>query len=202
MKKPIPLLIIISGPPCSGKTTLAEQLADRYSLPLVNKDGIKESLFDSLGWKDREWSKKLGQATYPLLYYFVESLLRAGKSHIVESNFAPEVATGEFLDLQKKYPFVPFQIQCRTQPEVLFERFRSRALSGLRHPGHVERGPFEEHRSALKDGRLEPLEIGGLLCELDTTDFEKIDYPALYRLLKQAVLGTELHSIAETIESL
>ena len=55
-----PLLIVVTGAPCAGKTTLARRIAETFRLPLIAKDDIKESLFDSLGWKDREWSKQLG----------------------------------------------------------------------------------------------------------------------------------------------
>lgn len=58
------VLIIVLGPPCAGKTTLARRIAQEFQLPLIAKDDIKESLFDSLGWRDREWSKKLGRATF------------------------------------------------------------------------------------------------------------------------------------------
>ena len=91
-----PSLIIVAGPPCTGKSTLALRLAIDLSLPLIAKDHIKEILFDSLGWKDRAWSRQLGQLTYELLYHFVEVELRAGCSCIVESNFAPESATRRF----------------------------------------------------------------------------------------------------------
>lgn len=62
------ILILISGFSCTGKTTLAKLIAKRYSLPLIGRDDIKESLYNSLGYKDREWSKKLGIASYDLLY--------------------------------------------------------------------------------------------------------------------------------------
>jgi len=56
---PKPLLIIISGPPGTGKTTLGKRMANELHLPFVNKDSIKELLFDHLGWHDRAWSRKL-----------------------------------------------------------------------------------------------------------------------------------------------
>jgi adenylate kinase family enzyme len=70
-----PILILISGFSCTGKTTLASKIAKRYLLPSISKDEIKESLYDSLGYSDREWSKKLGIASYDLLYLFMNKLL-------------------------------------------------------------------------------------------------------------------------------
>jgi predicted kinase len=61
-------LIVVSGLPASGKTTLAHLLAAELRLPLVGRDDIKERLFESLGWSDREWSKRLGIASWDLLY--------------------------------------------------------------------------------------------------------------------------------------
>src|SRR5690348_10057954 len=121
-----PFLIIVSGPPASGKTTLARQVARELGLPMLYKDGIKETLFDSLGWQDRAWSKKLGAATYYLLYYFLEAELAAGLSLVIESNFGPP-ANAEFRRLQDKYPFRPFQVMCRADGNTLVERYRARA---------------------------------------------------------------------------
>jgi deoxyadenosine/deoxycytidine kinase len=57
------VLIVVAGPPCTGKTTLAEKIAGKYNLLLLYKDGIKETLMDSLGAENREESRQIGIAT-------------------------------------------------------------------------------------------------------------------------------------------
>ena len=180
----LPLLVIFAGPPCSGKTTLARWLAKELVLPLVAKDDMKESLFDSLGWNDREWSKKLGRATIALMFYFVETELSAGRSLIVESDFDAQSATRTFLELKFKFPFEPLQIQCQSDGQVLVERFKKRAESGMRHPGHVDHLTYEEMRQVLLTGKSERLDIGGTTVEVDTTDFQKLDQAGLLNTIR------------------
>lgn len=177
------VLIIVTGPPCTGKTTLAEKVAAKYNLLLLYKDGIKESLMDSLGAENREESRKIGIATYKVLYILFESVMRTGNSLVIESNFYAEYDSEKLNSLIREYKYTAVQIQCRTESKVLFERYMKRAESGDRHPGHFDM-QYQHVESALKDGRTEPLVIDGHLIDLDTTDFEKIDYTKLYETIE------------------
>jgi predicted kinase len=179
-----PLLIIVSGPPCAGKTALGRRLAKALSLPFINKDGIKESLFETLGWKDREWSKQLGQASSELLWYFAEAQLAAAHSLLIESNFDPTFATSRLLALKAKVDFEPFQVQCMAAGDILFQRFKARAESGERHPGHVDHLNYAEFQSTLTHDRHYTLDIGGSGIEVDTTDFQQIDYERLIHTVR------------------
>lgn len=49
------LMVIITGAPDTGKTTLSKNLTKKLNLPVINKDEIKDLLFDDLGIKDNEW---------------------------------------------------------------------------------------------------------------------------------------------------
>ena len=177
-------LIIILGLPGTGKTTLGKHIARELNLPFVYKDGIKELLFDKFGWSDRAWSRKVGIASYAVLYYFVEAQLSAGRSCIVESNFNATYDTEQFLALKAKYDFEPLQICCIADGEVLFQRFKKRAEAGDRHPGHVETLNLEEFKPGLLRGRDGVMDIGSTVVEVDTTDFEKVDYEGICRRMK------------------
>ena len=81
-------VIIITGYPGAGKTTLGKSLSERFGVPFVSKDEIKEILFDSLGWKDREWSMKLGATSYELMFYFAKKIVETNKPFILETYFS------------------------------------------------------------------------------------------------------------------
>jgi predicted kinase len=168
-------MIIISGLPCTGKTTIGKRIAEKFNLPMISKDHIKESLFNSLGIRDREWSKKLGMATYPILYYFCEENLKAQKSFIVESNFSPQFDTQKMLKLKKEYLENVLIIQCECEGETLFDRFKQRSESGERHAGHVDHLNYEEFKESLLSGRIDILDIGASVIKVNTTNIDDIE---------------------------
>jgi predicted kinase len=182
---PRPLVLIVSGPPCTGKTTLARRLATSLTLPLMTKDTIKEVLFETLGVSDRAWSRRLGAASMELLYIYVEAQLAAGRSRVVEGNFDTVFATPAFQRMAARFSFMSIQVNCVADPAVLAARFQRRARSGERHPGHQDHLPPDPRLDLPIRGRLEPLDIGGHVIELDTTDFAQLDFDQLCARIRQ-----------------
>jgi predicted kinase len=147
-------------------------------MPFIHRDGIKEALFDSLGWSDREWSRKLGGASYHLLFHFARAQLVAGCSVVIESNFGRRSQT-EFDVLRRQVDYVPVQAVCHADASVLLQRYSARVDSGERHPGHVDHLNVEEYKARLLASQPDVLDLGCEVIRVDTTDFSAVDYEGI-----------------------
>ncbi|MFX1251862.1 MAG: AAA family ATPase [Promethearchaeota archaeon] len=177
--------IIISGPPASGKTTMGLKLASELKLPLITKDDFKELLFDSLGWKDREWSKKLGITGMRLLYHVLEANLKVNKPIIIETAFYREFETERLQKLKQRYAAESIQVYCYAEEDILRKRFLERVLNGDRHPGHGDYSVAKNEYNQIDIfDRYGVLEIGGPIIQIDTTDFENINYDLIFQKIK------------------
>ncbi len=130
-----PRLVLITGAPASGKSSLARSLALRYRAHNCSKDSIKEILFDTLGPGDPQWSRRLSDASFALLFALALPLCRADRPLLLEGNFRP----GEH-----ERPLVAVlgggvqlgQILCQASHATRAARLAARARDPRRHAGH------------------------------------------------------------------
>lgn len=172
-------VVIVSGPPGAGKTSLARHLGSALSLPVYSRDVIKESLFGSLGWSDRQWSRRLGTAATAILFAMIGDCLRAGASCVVESNFRPAQSDQPFQRLLARTGARAVQVQCGADGAALVARFTERVRSGERHPGHRDATNADEFRDELERGWYDPLALPGPVLRVDTTTFDPLAWDAL-----------------------
>ncbi len=182
MDSPTPI-VLVTGPPASGKTFVAELVAEGLGVPLIAKDAVKETLFETLGTGDVAWSQRLGRATLALVYWALEAQLRARRPAIVEANFAPDDARAELQALGDRHPLVPLEIHCTAPDDVLLARFAARR--GTRHPGHLDAERTPDIASAIAAGRYRPLGLSQDLLVVDTTSFDYIDADALLQAARE-----------------
>jgi predicted kinase len=157
------LVVVVTGPPASGKTTIAARLAAALALPLLTKDGFKERLFDALGADDVDSSRALGPASFAVLWHALDAVLAAGGSAIVEGNVDSAYGGAAIARLRERHAFDVLQIHCAAPVDVLLERYARRE----RHPGHQD--------AARLDGIRPRLEAEQYLLPLPEDELIRVD---------------------------
>jgi predicted kinase len=131
-------LILVTGAPGSGKSTLAARLVARYGCVLLDKDTIKEALFDVLGTGDARWSRSLSDASFAVQFALAAPLLARGQSLLLEGNFRPGEHEPPLGRLLAARPAACAQILVSAAAEVRAARLAARTHDAGRHAGHAD----------------------------------------------------------------
>lgn len=156
-------IVLVSGPPGSGKTTLARPLAARLGFALLTKDDVKESLYTSLGGVpgDLEFSRRVGAAAMDLLWALAPHCSAA----VLEANFRTqsEYERGRVGALQGERGTAVVEVHRRIPLEEASRRFAERARDERHHPAHVLQEMSPERLAEYE----EPFGLGPVI-EVDT----------------------------------
>tara|TARA_R110002110_G_scaffold107084_1_gene267998 strand:- start:26 stop:574 length:549 start_codon:yes stop_codon:yes gene_type:complete len=84
---PKPKLIVVTGPPGAGKSSLAKTLAEKLQLALLSRDEIKRSLLLDLGCSHADAGDNINRQASERFFATVEQALARGNSLVVEAAF-------------------------------------------------------------------------------------------------------------------
>src|SRR6516162_283974 len=119
-------LIVVSGAPGTGKSTVAAALAADLRWPLLALDAVKEALADVLGLGGEGWSDRVGDAAAEIVFRLAAA-------------FPDAVAEGWWRGARRERALAEFagavEVFCHSDPELAAERSLARREAG-RHPIH------------------------------------------------------------------
>ena len=185
-------IIILTGMPAAGKSTIAAKLSDAFKLPILEKDNLKEGLFDTLGFENYPQKRKLDHAANAVLLRCAEALIKQQVPMIIDNNF--DTASGEQLNkLVTDYDCDCLTIFLGGNTDVFYERYVERDRLHLRHLGHILQEHYPPREGDCLDytmtreefaEKFEKRGMGSFQCkgeriEIDATYPEKVDVDAL-----------------------
>ena len=197
-------LIIVAGMPATGKSTIAAGLADVFHYPILEKDNIKEVLFDTIGFENYPQKRRLDIAANGVLLHVLELMLKADSSVIVVNNFDTESAR-QLCELMETYHPRSVTVFLNGDAQVLYQRYVERDNLHKRHLGHILQEHYPPHEGDsldytmtreefdekfLKRG-MDKFRCPGERIDLDMTDFDAVCVEDVARRIRELLKGKE-----------
>ena len=193
-------IIVLTGLPASGKSTIAKKLSAEFNLPLFEKDKIKEVLFDTLGFENYAQKRKLDYAANAILLSLCENMIKSKIPVILDNNF-DKVSSEALSRMLLKYNcgFVP--IVLTGDVDAFYHRYINRDNQHERHLGHILQDHYPPRENDCLDYQMTRAEFdekfltrgmaefhcGGTQIEVDATDPDRIDTDALVAEIRKKI---------------
>ena len=165
----LPMLVVVTGRPASGKTTLAHALAKAIRCPLISRDEIKEGFINTLKSSGQSHSDINGYI-YTTFFSTVELLLNKRVTLVAEAAFQHKVWLPK-LEALRKVARIRL-IHCTIDPQLAKSRFVERSTMDAERVQYHDDLTVEAAREAIE--RLietyEPPQMNVPTLVVNTTD--------------------------------
>ena len=129
-----PFVVIVSGVPGAGKTTLGWQLSRRLHVPLVSRDDIKTGLHVTHDSNDPGEAWRFAEHAFEVFFDTTSFMVRNGVSLVAEAAFHADRCAAPIAELSDACDLI--HIPLTTPDELAVARYVERARATPRHPSH------------------------------------------------------------------
>jgi predicted kinase len=120
------MLVILCGPPCTGKSAIGADLESRFGFIHLDVDAIRQRILP-----DSNQNIEDRNAAYRAMHLMAEFLLRQGATVVVDATYNRGLHRKELAATLKTVETHTALIQCKAPLDVVLARFKSRP------PGHA-----------------------------------------------------------------
>jgi predicted kinase len=149
-------LIVFSGLPGTGKSTLAEIVGEQLGFPVFAKDWLEAAMLRN-GLQPTMSGKSLGSVGYELLTMLAERQLRMRQSVILDSVAATQTIRDSWKDLARQYRSDWRVVECVCSEEAIHRsrlKGRERNIPGWHELDWSEIEKVKEYYHPWDEGRL------------------------------------------------
>ena len=201
-------IIVLTGMPASGKSTIAGKLSAEFDMPILEKDALKEELFDTIGFACYAEKRKLDIAANAVLLRSVEALLSKKIPMIIDNNFDTESAK-RLIEILNRYQCTCITIFLGGETDAFYKRYVERDNRHGRHLGHVLQDHFppeegdsldyemtrEEFAEKFEKRGMNHFTCPGPRIDIDATELHLIDVGALTEQIRNLLYEDEEYAI-------
>jgi predicted kinase len=165
---PYPTLVVVSGPPGSGKTTLAHKIAHTLGCPAVCRDEIKEGMVHATPGFVPGSADELTMRTLPTFFGVLELFLRAGVTTVAQAAFQDRLWRP---GLEPVCNLARIRIvHCTVDADVAFKRNLQRSEENPLRLAHTDAGPCDAAEYIRRHHAFDRVSVDAPWIEVDTTD--------------------------------